>query len=75
MATEITLEDVYMITIRNTDAEDDCPVIGPFQQWLWDNKIYSIRGTMATGPHYFTAAYPIKDREAILNWFMDKSWE
>lgn len=79
--TEITLEDVFMVSIRNSSAEQDWPAVkvnpwvAPFQEWLWDNKIYSIRGTLAAGPHFFMAAFPIEHKEAIDKWFMENSWE
>jgi hypothetical protein len=78
---EITLEDVFMVTIRNSDAEDDWPtvkvnpMVGPFQHWLLENKIYSIRGTLSCGPHFITAAFPVEHKDAIYQWFMDNSWE
>lgn len=72
---QVILEETFMVTIENKRAKKDWPkvktnpLVQPFTRWLLDNEIYAIRGTSSSGPHFFTAVFPISRKPEIEAYF------
>lgn len=42
-----------------------------FKLWLNDQQIYPLTNSMAAGPNFFAASFPIENKQAILD-YLDK---
>ena len=72
---DLVLEETFMVSISNTNASKDWPnvkvnpLVRPFLEWLWAWDIRPIAGTQSSGPHFYTAVFPIKDKQKIEEYF------
>lgn len=47
------------------------PLVAAFFEWIIEEKIWSVPGTLSAGPHMFIADFPIEYQERIVGWFRE----
>ena len=76
---EVSFEPVYRVRIHlKSDVPGRvqvCELAGKFQEWCLNEDVYTIRGTMAAGPHMFVGDFPMEHADKIERWFMENGWE
>lgn len=60
---------VHLPSSNATPFVETNPLVGPFQEWLMAERIWSVPGTMSVGPHMFVADFPIEFQARIVAWF------
>ncbi len=73
---QVIANDCYLFTlmVERTELELDAGLypqddgtVRRFMLWLWENAVPQLKGG-ASGPGFFTGAFPIAEKQRILDW-------
>lgn len=59
--------DSFSITLQAFERD-----LHYFKMWLHDSQIYPLTNSMAAGPNFFSASFPIENKQVILDYLNQK---
>jgi hypothetical protein len=67
--TQLSMTKCSLVEVRNAPKEFG----SKFYEWMLANEIYTIRGTVASGPGFFVGCFHEVDAERVWTWIKENT--